>query len=75
MASMAWSLKAWIALSIEAASDESREDHSKEANTLLRMEFRTSIASFIRIPAQIIRTGRRIVFRIMGVEPVAVCTL
>jgi hypothetical protein len=32
----------------------------------LRMEFRTFLNAMIRIPAQIVRTGRRIVFRLMA---------
>lgn len=66
MASIAWSLKAWIALSTPPAPGKCYEDHKKEALSLLRMEFRTFIASFIRIPAQVVRTGRRIVIRIMA---------
>lgn len=69
MASLAWSLKAWMALSIPAAPSPNQKEHQKEADTLLRMEFRTFIASFIRIPAQIIRTGRRIVYRLMSWNP------
>ncbi|MDQ3566293.1 MAG: IS1380 family transposase, partial [Pseudomonadota bacterium] len=33
---------------------------------VLRMEFRRFLQSFILIPAQIVRTGRRIIYRILG---------
>lgn len=57
MASLAWTLKAWFALLV-------RDRGKREA--LLRMEFRGFLHAIIRIPAQIIRTGHRIIFRILG---------
>lgn len=57
MASLAWTLKAWFALLV-------RDSEKREA--LLRMEFRGFLNAIIRVPAQIIRTGRRILFRILG---------
>ena len=38
---------------------------------LLRMEFRTFLNAFIKIPCQILRTGRKMVYRVLGVQPVA----
>jgi hypothetical protein len=57
MAALAWSLKAWFALLVRSA--EWRE-------ALLKMEFRRFLHGIVRLPAQIIRTGRRIVYRILG---------
>ncbi len=57
MSSLAWTLKAWFALLVR--------DREKR-NELLRMEFRGFLNAIIRLPAQIIRTGRRIIFRIVG---------
>ncbi|MCP5093073.1 MAG: IS1380 family transposase [Gammaproteobacteria bacterium] len=65
MASLAWTLKAWYALLLPV-SKRWRERHEKEKQTVLRMEFRTFLNEFIRIPAQIVKTGRRIVFRLLG---------
>jgi hypothetical protein len=65
MTALAWSLKAWFALLLPTAGrwgDRYRE----EQRGLLRMEFRTFLNAMIRIPAQIVRTGRRIVFRLMA---------
>jgi hypothetical protein len=33
---------------------------------LLRMDFRTFLNCFIAIPAQIVKTGRRIIFRLLN---------
>jgi len=57
MAALAWSLKAWLALLVR---------HAERREALLKMEFRRFLNAVIRIPAQIIRTGRRIVYRILG---------
>ena len=65
MASLAWSLKAWYALLLPVAG-RWREKHEAEKATVLKMEFRTFLNEFIRIPAQIVKAGRRIIFRLIG---------
>ena len=68
MASLAWTLKAWFALSLPVAPRwEAR--HLAERDEILRMEFRTFVSAIINIPAQIIRTGRRIIFRLLSWNP------
>jgi hypothetical protein len=57
MASLAWTLKAWFALLV-------RDPNKREA--LLFMEFRRFLNGIVRIPAQILRRGRRIWYRILG---------
>jgi hypothetical protein len=57
MASCAWTLKAWFALLV-------RNRHQRDE--LLRMEFRRFLNTIMYLPTQIIRTGRRIIFRILG---------
>jgi len=57
MTSLAWNLKAWFGLLLPDAV---------RGREVLRMEFRRFLHSFILIPAQIVRTGRRIIYRIMG---------
>ena len=56
MASMAWTLKAWLALNCRRKT---------ERDALLAMEFRRFLNGVVRLPAQIVRTGRRIVYRIL----------
>lgn len=63
--SLAWSLKAWTALMLpEAGRWKTR--HGEEKRKLLRMDFRTFLRAMIEIPAQIISTGRKIVYRLLG---------
>ena len=64
-ASLAWSLKAWAALLL-SISPRWRVKHRREQQLLLRMEFRGFVNQFINLPAQIVRTGRRMVYRLIG---------
>jgi hypothetical protein len=57
IASMAWTLKAWFALMARRAEDRAK---------LLVMEFRGFVNGIVRIPCQIVRTGRRILYRVLG---------
>jgi hypothetical protein len=57
MASLAWTLKAWFALLVRKHA---------QRDELLRMEFRRFLNGIVKIPAQIISAGRRIVYRILG---------
>jgi len=68
MASLAWTLKAWLALLLPAQG-RWREKHEAEKKTVLRMEFKRFVDTFLRIPAQIIKTGRRIVYRLLAWNP------
>lgn len=64
MASLAWSIKAWIALSL-SISPRWKAQHLREQQQLLKMDFRTFINRFVRVAAQVITGGRRITFRII----------
>jgi hypothetical protein len=68
MAALAWSLKAWCALLLPV-SPRWRERHEEQRRRLLTMEFRTFLAAFIEIPAQIVTTGRRVRWRIIAYNP------
>jgi hypothetical protein len=68
MATLAWSLKAWCALLLPV-SPRWRERHEEQRRRLLTMEFRTFLAAFIEIPAQIVTTGRRVRWRVMAYNP------
>jgi hypothetical protein len=68
MASLAWTLKAWSALLLPEKGRWAKK-HRQEKQTLLRMEFATFVQAFIHIPAQIVRTGRRIVYRLLSWNP------
>jgi hypothetical protein len=68
MGSLAWSLKAWAALLLP---EEGRwqKKHGEEKRKLLRMDFSTFRQALMRVPAQIVSTGRRIVYRLLGWNP------
>jgi hypothetical protein len=65
MASLAWTLKAWFALHLPETGRWA-ETHREEKQRVLRMEFRTFLNAFIRIPCQIVLVGRRIVYRLLA---------
>ena len=69
MASLAWTLKAWCALLLPATRGRPRSEHRERKQTLLRMEFKTFAAALVRLPCQIVRTGRRIVYRLLAWNP------
>ena len=68
MASLAWSLEAWFALLLPV-SPRWRETHEADQRRILHMDFRTFFQSFILIPAQIIRSGRRLIYRVLAWRP------
>ena len=68
MASLAWSLKAWSALLVPVSPRHAAK-HEAEKRTLLRMEFATYCAAFIQMPCQIVRGGRRLIYRMLSWNP------
>jgi hypothetical protein len=68
MASLAWSLKAWAALLLPVHGRWQKR-HEAEKHKLLRMDFTTFRHAMINIPAQIIHTGRRILYRLLSWNP------
>ena len=65
MASLAWTLKAWYALSLPETGRWGAK-YKSEKDSVLRMEFKTFLNSFMMIPVQVVRTGRRIVYRVLA---------
>jgi len=57
MAALAWTFKAWFAMQI------SKKKERKEG---LRMEFKAFAQRYLQIPCQIIRTGRRVIHRVLS---------
>ena len=68
MAALAWSLKAWAALLLRE-HPRWREKHRQQKQTLLRMDFATFRGCWMNMPAQIIRAGRRTIFRLLSWNP------
>ena len=65
---LAWSLKAWFALMLPIAP-RWRARHEADRQRVLRMEFRSFVQRFMLLPAQIIRTGRRLIYRLLAWRP------
>lgn len=68
MASLAWSLKAWAALLVPVHG-RWKERHELEKKTLLRMDFVTFRNAMIALPAQILRTAGKIIYRLLAWNP------
>jgi len=66
MSSLAWNLKAWLALSLPAEKGRWQEQHQAQKQQLLGLEFRTFVNHFLRLPAQIVKAGRRLVVRLLS---------
>jgi Transposase DDE domain group 1 len=65
MTGLAWSLKAWFALSVPEHPRHVAA-HREQKRTLLRMEFKRFVDVIIRMPCQIIRGGHRLVYRLLS---------
>jgi hypothetical protein len=68
MAALAWSLKAWFALRLPETGRWAAR-YAVEKAAVLRMEFKTFLHAFMLVPVQIVRTSRRIVFRLLAWNP------
>jgi len=68
MTSLAWTLKAWFALELPMCGRWA-DRHQAQRESLLRMEFKRFVNAIVRVPCQIVRTGRRIVYRILAWNP------
>jgi hypothetical protein len=68
MASLAWSLKAWSALLVPVTPRHA-EQHGSEKRAWLRMEFATFRAAVIAMPCQLVRSGGRLIDRLLSWTP------
>jgi hypothetical protein len=57
MSALAWNLKAWYGLLVP---------HRERGLELVKMEFRGFLQAIVWLPAQIVRSGRRILYRLLG---------
>jgi len=69
MTALAWNLKAWWALKLPERPGRWQEKHRAEKHGVLGLEFKTFVNAFVRLPCQIIRTGRKLVYRLLGWNP------
>ena len=68
MASPAWTPKAWFALLLPQAGRWATT-HKAEKQSVLKMEFKRLVNAFVRVPCQVVRSGRRIVYRLLAWNP------
>jgi len=69
MTALAWDLKAWWALLLPEEAGRWQEKHRAEKRWVLGLEFRTFVNAFVRLPCQIVKTGRRLVYRLLSWNP------
>src|ERR1700712_4638020 len=69
MTALAWTLKAWWALMLPESPGRWQEQHREEKNRVLRQEFKAFVNAFVTIPCQVLRTGGRLVLRVLGWNP------
>jgi hypothetical protein len=69
MTALAWDLKAWFALALPEAPGRWQEKHRAEKRWLLGLEFKAFANAFVRLPCQIVRAGRRLVYRLLAWDP------
>lgn len=74
MTSLAWSLKAWLALLLPISPFWPAR-HRLERKQILGMEFRTFLNRFMLIPALVVRAGRRIWLRLVAWNESLPCLL
>jgi hypothetical protein len=60
IAALAWSLKAWLAL---------LQPRSADRQALLTMEFKRFLAEVVLLPCQVVRAGRRLLYRLLQWNP------
>ena len=69
MAGLAWSLKAWCGLLMPVTPGAPAKVHREQKRLILRMEFKRFVNGLIQLPCQIVRTGRRIIYRLLAWNP------
>jgi len=69
MTALAWNLKAWWALMLPESPGRWQAKHREEKQWVLRLEFKTFVNAFVQLPCQVIRTGRKLIYRLLGGNP------
>ena len=68
MTALTWSLKAWFALRLPETGRWGAR-YAAEKGAVLRMEFKAFLQAFMLIPVQVVRSSRRLVFRLLAWNP------
>jgi DDE family transposase len=65
MTALAWNLKAWFALSVPE-HPRHQAAHREQKRSVLGMEFKRFVNTLILMPCQIVRGGRRLIYRLLS---------
>jgi len=66
MIALAWNLKAWLALRLPETPGRDQRQRREQKQKLLKLEFRTFVNRWLRIPCQVVKTGRKLVCRLLA---------
>jgi hypothetical protein len=69
MSSLAWTLKAWCGLLLPVTPGAPARTHAEQKKLIVKMEFTTFVNGLMRLPCQIVKTGRRIIYRLLSWNP------
>jgi hypothetical protein len=69
MTALAWDLKAWWALLLPEPPGRWQQQYRTQKRWVLGLEFKTFVNAFVQLPCQLVRTGRRLVYRLLGWNP------
>jgi hypothetical protein len=69
MTALGWNLKAWWALLLPELPGRWHQKHREEKLWALGLEFKTFVQTFVRLPCQLVRAGRRLVYRLLAWNP------
>jgi hypothetical protein len=65
MTALAWDLKAWWALMLPEGVGRHQQSYRADKLWVLGLEFKTFVHAFVQLPCQIVRTGRRLLYRLI----------
>jgi Transposase DDE domain group 1 len=69
MTALAWNLKAWWALTLPEEPGRWQAKYRSDKLWVLGIEFKTFVNALVRLPCQIVRTGHKVVYRLLSWNP------
>jgi hypothetical protein len=69
MTALAWNLKAWWGLALPEGRGGQQDRYHEDKVWVLGVEFKTFVSAFVRLPCQVVRTGGKLVYRLLGWNP------
>jgi hypothetical protein len=69
MSSLAWTLKSWCGLLLPVTAGAPAAKHREQKRSIVKMEFKRFVNGMMLLPCQIVRTGRRIIYRLLAWNP------